>query len=581
MGIFDHVLENVDIVDVISHYITVQHTGKNHKALCPFHSEKTPSFIISSEKQLFHCFGCGAAGNAIQFVAQYEHLDPIDALEVLAERYHIDISTFNRKGQKRPPEDLSRQYAILRDAAVFFYKNLRRHEAPKAYLSGRGLSLEVLNQFGIGYASDSWSELLDTLSKKYPVADLERAGLVVASKDKGRFYDRFRNRVMFPIIDPKGKVVGFGGRVMDDALPKYLNSPETDIFDKSQTLYGLNLAKGHKQLIVCEGYMDVIALHKAGISNAVATLGTAMTEKHGKLMRRYAEDIVICYDADFAGQNATLKALDVLEPILGNVRVVVLGEQMDPDDYIARYGVAAFREKLDSAISATAFRIERLKGDFNLGTDRGKVDFLEKAAVLINGLENPFEKTLFIERLSKELEIQPDALARQVMGSRYQSGSKYTFHADKLPATNRRKQLERQLMHHYIRDYYTLTSEEKLQIEAFPFREPWSGVRDEVTAYYDAHGPEEAPRFIEEMDIEAARVVMSVLQSSELPPEREVVLANSALLILDEQIERNNSLLKSEELEAAQADALKREIADFLLEKRKIAQALRQYRMDK
>ena len=550
-NIFEYILEHVNIIDVISDYITVERSGKNAKALCPFHNEKTPSFIISEEKQLFHCFGCGAAGNAISFITQYENLDSIDAVEFLADKYRVDISQFAKGAHQKNTSHYARYYDILRDAAIFYYKNLRQYPDALAYFEKRGIHIDVIKQFGLGFASDAWSDLLKAMANKYSKSDLEKVGLIIENKDKTNHYDRFRNRIMFPIINPKGKVIGFGGRVMDDALPKYLNSPETEVFNKSQTLYGLNLAKNHlsdkRQLIIAEGYMDVIALHTHGFTNAVATLGTALTTDHGRLMRRYADEIILCYDSDFAGQKATLRSLDVLQGIIEKIRIIVLGENMDPDDYLKKYGAVKFKEKIEQAITATEYRLNHLMQAYNLKDDQEKIDFLSKAVVIIADLSNAFEKNLYIEKLSVLLDVSRELIAKEVFKENYNANTQYGFHAkvkqiESIPkiASDKKKYLEKQLMIYYIHKHDALTEDQKLLIQHFSYSDELQSIIDYVISYYQSHTEFSLQHIIENADLSISTRLIDIVQSHLNAIDEidiELVMNNLQSISLDESIE--------------------------------------------
>lgn len=557
-NIFDFILDHVNIVDVISSYITVDRSGKNYKALCPFHNEKTPSFIISEDKQLYHCFGCGAAGNAINFITQYENLDSIDAVEFLADKYNVDITQFSKGVGQKNSSQHGKYYDILRDAAIFFYKNLRAHPDAMSYLERRGIHVDVVKQFGIGFSSDAWSDLLKSLSQKYAISDLENVGLIIPNKEKSRYYDRFRNRIMFPIINPKGKVIGFGGRVMDDSLPKYLNSPETEVFNKSQTLYGLNLAKNShsdkKQLIIAEGYMDVIALHTYGFTNAVATLGTALTTDHGRLMRRYADEIIICYDSDFAGQKATLRSLDVLQGIVDKIKIIVLGENMDPDDYLKKYGADKFKEKIESAVTATEYRINHLMQAYNLNNDQEKIEFLSKAVVIIGELTNVFEKNLYIDNLSNLLDVSRELIAKEVFKENYNANSQYGFHtknkkAEAIPkiSSDKKRYLERQLVTFYIHKFDTLSDQHKAMIAQFSYTDELQEIIDYVISYYNTHTEFSMQHIIENADLSISTGLLDIIQSqldnvSDI--DIDFIINNLLLLNLDDEIESLNLQLK-------------------------------------
>jgi len=513
-NLFEYILEQVNIIDVIRSYITVENSGKNYKTLCPFHSEKTPSFIISEDKQLYHCFGCGAAGNAINFVMQYDNLDAIDAAEKLSDQYHIDLSQFKNNNSVKNNQ---RHYDLLKDAAIYYYKNLRQHPEAINYLQSRGIQYDIVKKFGLGFANDAWQDTINYLKKKYTLKEIESTGIAIKGKKENQYYDRFRNRIIYPIINPKGKIIGFGGRVMDDSLPKYLNSPETEIFNKSQTLYGLNLAKDHlhdsKTLIITEGYMDVIALHSHGINNAVATLGTALTKEHGRLMKRYADDIIICYDSDFAGQKATLRSLDVLEGLVDKIRIIVLGENLDPDDFIKKYGVDKFNQKINRAVPATEYRLDHLKQGYNVKDEQQKIEFLSKAVVIIRALTNEFEKNLYVEKLSNELNVNSELIAKEVYMAAYDTKQRYGFsNKTKTNVTDKHKFLEFQLLTYYIYHQNLMSDHQKKLMDQFVFSKEAQAIYDYLSSYYATHPSFEKQFVIENADIEISTQLMTILE---------------------------------------------------------------------
>lgn len=587
-NLFEYIIDHVNLIEVISDYIHVERSGKNYKALCPFHNEKSASFIISEEKQLYHCFGCGAAGNVITFIAQYENLDSIDAVEFLADKYRIDISQFAKGSQKNTSQH-AKYYDILRDAAIFYYKNLRAHPEAMAYLERRGIHIDVIKQFGLGFSNDAWAELLKALSSKYSLIDLESVGLIIPNKDRSSHYDRFRNRIMFPIINPKGKIIGFGGRVMDDSLPKYLNSPETEVFNKSMTLYGLNLAKNNlhdkKQLIIAEGYMDVIALHTYGFNNAVATLGTALTVDHGRLMRRYADEVIICYDSDFAGQKATLRSLDVLQGIIEKIKVIVLGENLDPDDYLKKYGAEKFKEKIETAITATEYRLNHLMQGYNLNNDQDKVEFLSKASVIISELTNAFEKNLYVDQLSERLGVSREMIAKEVFKENYTPSSQYGFRSkaktvESVPkiTSDRKKYLEKQLITLYVHHHEALDEAQKQLICDFQYSEEHQEIMDYLTAYYRSHSEFSIQHIIEEADlsistglIEIIGTHMEGLESSNF----DHVYNNLSLLMLDEEIEDLRGQLKT----ADNKITVQQSIQKKLIEKQSLTLKMRNHKL--
>ncbi len=414
----DRVSDANDIADLISDYLPLKKSGRNLLGLCPFHHEKTPSFSVSPEKQFYHCFGCGAGGRVIDFVMKMEHLDFVEAVRFLADRAHIPLPA-NANGQvsRQDVTEKERFYALNREAAVFFHEMLYavRGDQARNYLLGRGLTENTVKHFGLGYAPDSWDALLKHLLQKgYSREMAAKAGL--AGHKENRYYDSFRNRVMFPIIDLRGNVIGFGGRVLDDSKPKYLNSPESPVFLKSQHLYGLQFAKNEngRSLLIVEGYMDVIALHQAGICNAVAALGTAFTEDHAKLLKRYADQVTLCFDSDEAGRKATARCIEILAGQKIKVRVLVQKDAKDPDEYIKRFGKAAFLKELEQAPGQIEYRIQQLRERYHLEDVEQKIAFVHEAALVFASIESDVELELYIKHLSAEAGVSPEALFSEV-----------------------------------------------------------------------------------------------------------------------------------------------------------------------
>jgi DNA primase len=416
-NIAEIVLDRVNIVDVISSYTPLTKAGKNHKALCPFHSEKSPSFIVSEDKQLYHCFGCGQAGSAIQFIMNKENLSFIETIEHLAERFHVDLDPYildvgevKKEGVK---VDL---YPILREAAKFYYKNLHNGDNPgMTYFKKRNLTGDIMRSFGLGYAAEGWSHLIQHFkSTGISYQNLLDVGLIVQKDDRESYYDRFRYRVMFPIFDTRGRIVGFGGRVLDDSKPKYLNSPETPVFNKSKTLYGLNIARQNigpqKRIILAEGYMDVIALHQAGFKNSVATLGTAITKDHGQMLARIYDEVIIAYDSDDAGQTATQKALEILKGLPVKTRVLIMKNAKDPDEFVEKFGVRALGEAIDDAQTGFEFQTQVLKSRHDLSKPEEKLDFIQSAITMLKDAKNPIEMEYYVNHIASQTGVTPDLL---------------------------------------------------------------------------------------------------------------------------------------------------------------------------
>lgn len=409
-----------DITELVSSYITLKRRGRNMVGLCPFHGEKTPSFNIYTENGSFYCFGCGVGGDVITFVMKMENLDYVDAVKFLAQRAGMDM-----------PEDSyddsmsklrTRVYEANREAARYYYKMLYSPDGKHGldYFHGRMLTDRTIRHFGLGFADDDWSSLSDYLiGKGFSKNELVAANLAVKQKNGNGIYDRFRNRVMFPIIDLRGNVIAFGGRIMTDEKPKYLNTSDTPVFKKSENLFSLNNAKnsGSRTLILCEGYMDVIAVNQAGFQNAVATLGTALTREQAMLMKRYADEVVICYDSDEAGQKATSRAIPILRNAGLLVRILTVPSGKDPDEFIKSKGAdgpEAFRALVEKSGNDVEYRLQKLRSNYNLNTSDGKVQFLEEATKVIASIYSPIERDVYISRLCKEFEISKDSFVRQV-----------------------------------------------------------------------------------------------------------------------------------------------------------------------
>lgn len=408
-----------EITDVLSEYLTLKPKGKNYFGLCPFHNEKTPSFSVDPEKQLYHCFGCGAGGNVFTFIMDQERLDFIDSVKFLAQRKGIPLPGSIESPQDEETRKHKEQlYRLNREAALYYHENLLSHHGRHAleYLKSRGIDQRIIKTFGIGYAPKSWDSTKNyLLSKGFDKQLLTETGLILEKNQ--REYDRFRDRIMFPIIDHRDRVVGFGGRVLDDSAPKYLNSPESPIFNKGSVLFGLNLARKRRPIesfIIVEGYLDVITLHRFGIYNGVASLGTALTPDQARLMRRYAQNIYTAYDGDTAGQKATLRGLDILKSVGCNVRVIVFPKGMDPDDILVNHGIEYFNKLMNNAMTITDFKLDRLQAQYDLDNQEEKVEFTTKAVRILTDVDNLLERDIFIQRLNNLTGFRPELLYRYV-----------------------------------------------------------------------------------------------------------------------------------------------------------------------
>ena len=426
----DETIEEVrqanDIVDVISQYVHLKRSGRNFFGLCPFHNEKSPSFSVSPDKQIFHCFGCGVGGNVFTFLSRIEGINFVEAVQTLAERANIQLPIFENNADAAKEALKAKVYKVNEFTATYYHENLYKQSAKIAqeYVKQRKLSNETLKSFRIGF-SGKFDELYQALKKEgFEDAEILESGLVNRN-DNGRYIDRYRNRLMFPICDARGRVIAFGGRVLDDSKPKYINSPENIVFSKGRNLFGLNVAKKSpdikKRLLIVEGYMDVISLHQRGIKNVVAPLGTALTQQQGWLLRKTSEQIILSFDSDEAGLKAKIRAVDILQNMGCDIRILQMEGAKDPDEYIIKYGNARFQNIIDKALSIIEFKVRLLKRNLNLNNTNDKIKFLNEIAKLISKVDNNIEKEVYIEKISKEYEISKEAIYAEVNKLTYEN----------------------------------------------------------------------------------------------------------------------------------------------------------------
>lgn len=410
-NILDDILGRIDIAELISGYIPLKRSGRNFKANCPFHHEKTPSFMVSPDRQIYHCFGCGESGNAFKFLMRHERLEFLEAVEALAKRAGVNIPD----AQRASPKDISLTSALykLNELAANFYSHNLTTLA-KAYLLKRGLTEETIALFKIGYAPDTWDALLNHLRQKgVGISLLEKAGLIIA-KDQGGYYDRFRNRIILPICDIKSRPIGFGARVMDDTLPKYINSPETPIYTKGKNLYGFNLARDsireNDYVIIVEGYLDFLVPFQHGVNNIVASLGTALTIDQARLLKRFTNNVVMVYDGDAAGEMAALRSLDIFIEEEMSVKVVSLPKGFDPDSFVRKYGIGAFKEKIELSDSLFEYKLGILLSKHNASSIECKAKISGEMLQTLSKIKNAVLKSEYIKRLAQALDIREDAL---------------------------------------------------------------------------------------------------------------------------------------------------------------------------
>ena len=420
----NEILENSDIVAIIGDYVDLKKSGNSYKGLCPFHNEKTPSFTVDDRKQLFHCFGCGEGGDVVSFIMHKEGLSYIDSMKYLAKKAGIKLDDTKSSKENKI---LNRYYDINKDIMMYFYKNLLTDKAGQIYLKNRGFRSNIVNTFMLGFAKNSWDDLLNYVKNKdYLLDDIENLGLIKKSQN-GKYYDKYRNRLIFPIINHYGKVIGFGGRSIDSTMPKYLNSPESQVFKKRYNLYGLNIFKkqSNKDIILVEGYMDVIGLNNQGIDQAVASLGTSLTNDQAKLLKRYAKNVYICYDEDNAGIKATDRAIEILldEGIKPNI--ISLEKGLDPDDFVKKYGRDAFIKKMDEASDVYNYKYNKILDLYAESKDNEKIEKLNLFIEFLSSIKSDLTREIFINNVSKLFDIDKSTLKESVL--KYNDNYKKTY----------------------------------------------------------------------------------------------------------------------------------------------------------
>ncbi len=445
----DELLEEIrnsnDIVDIISQYVVLKRSGRNFFGLCPFHKEKSPSFSVSPDKQIFHCFGCGAGGNVFHFMSKIENIGFVDSVKILADRANIVLPTLDNAGDAKKEKLKAKVYEINQIAAEFYHENLYKPTSKIAqdYVKKRKLDNKTLKTFTIGYAG-KFDELYRELVKKGYTEEEMLASSLILKNDNGQFIDRFRKRFMIPIKDVRDRVIAFGGRVLDDSKPKYINSPENIVYSKGRNLFGLNVAKRNltDKIVIVEGYMDAISLYQRGINNVVASLGTALTEHQGRLLGKYTKQIIIGYDADGAGQAATMRGLEILQKLGYDVRVLQLDDPTvkDPDEYVIKNGTGRFERCVDNAISLVEFKVKMLKRTLNINTASDKIKFLNEVSKILSKVDNHIEKEVYIERISKEYGVSKEAIYAQTNKLQYANAKDSKVLERKIPVIRHKQE---------------------------------------------------------------------------------------------------------------------------------------------
>ena len=418
--LLDEIRSRNDIVDVISQYVTLKRKGRNFFGLCPFHNEKSPSFSVSPDKQIFKCFGCGVGGNVFHFVSKVENISFGESVQMLAERAGVELPKSQNSEDEHTSILKSKVYEVNKAAAEFYHQNLYKptSKAGQEYIKKRKLDNNTLKSFLIGYAGDN-NELYAYLKSQGFNEEEMLASSLIGRSESGRYYDKFRHRIMFPIQDVRNRVIAFGGRVLDDSKPKYINSPENIVYSKGRNLFGLNVAKRGttgmlKRILIVEGYMDAISLYQRGITNVVASLGTALTDAQGRLLRRSSEQVILGYDADGAGQTAIMRGMEILKNMGVDIRVLQISGAKDPDEFVVKYGPDKFRKCMDNAISVVEYKIKNLKKNLNLENTSDKIKFLNELAKTLSEVDNTMEREVYVDNIARTYGISKEAIYAEI-----------------------------------------------------------------------------------------------------------------------------------------------------------------------
>ena len=470
--IIDEVRSKNDIVDVISQYVVLKRSGRNFFGLCSFHKEKSPSFSVSPDKQIFHCFGCGVGGNVFHFVSKIENINFRETVEMLAEKAGVQLPTLENDVDNKTLELKKKVYEINQIAAEFYHQNLydtAKAKPAQEYVKKRKLDNKTLKNFLIGYAGN-YNELYQLLKQKGYTEEEILASSLVKKMPDGKYIDSFRKRLMFPIQDVRNRVIAFGGRVLDDSKPKYINSPENIVYSKGRHLFGLNVAKRAeakmKRIIIVEGYMDAISLHQRGIHNAVASLGTALTEAQGHLLRNNSEQVIIGYDADGAGQAATMRGLEILQSMGCDIRILQIEGAKDPDEFVVKYGPERFQKQVDKAISLVEYKVKVLRNTLNIEQTNDKIKFLKEIAKVLSQIDNEIEREVYADKIAREYQISKEAIYAEIeklkrpvgQGKKLLESAKPQIHAEKkeevVQADSKRERLMIYLLVNYPEESY-------------------------------------------------------------------------------------------------------------------------------
>lgn len=475
--LLDEIKRRNDIVDVVSQYVVLKRKGRNYFGLCPFHNEKSPSFSVSPDKQIFKCFGCGVGGNVFHFIMKVENLSFIESVQTLAERANIQLpNSYSEEDEKRAKlkEEV---YKINKAAAEFYHQTLYQPTSKQAqnYIKSRKLDNNTLKSFLIGYAGSN-NQLYDYLKKQGFSEEAMIASSLIGRSQNGRYFDKFYNRLMFPIQDVRNRVIAFGGRVLDDSKPKYINSPENIVYSKGRNLFGLNVARRNTtgildRILIVEGYMDAISLYQRGITNVVASLGTALTDNQGRLLRKNAEQVILGYDSDGAGQNAIVRGMDILKNMGVDIRILQISGAKDPDEFVVKYGADRFKKCMDNAISVVEYKVKNLVKDINLNNINDKIKFLNKIAKILSEIDNTMEREVYVDKISKTYDISKEAIYAEINKLIYKNNASPKIIESNVPRRNNNtvqvkktdpKSFEREKMVIYLLANYPQQSYEKI-----------------------------------------------------------------------------------------------------------------------
>jgi DNA primase len=597
----DELIEKIqrtsDIVDVISEYVQLKKQGRNYFGLCPFHGEKSPSFSVSADKQIFHCFGCGAGGNVFSFLMQHEGYTFIEAAQHLADKENIELPTLapseKTTSVSKDTEKMIAAHELLKKFYHHLLVNTKEGQHAFDYLLNRGFTKEVIDEFEIGYALDSWDFIAKFLVKRgYDASLMEEAGLLVKKNNSDDYFDRFRNRIMFPIMDHQGMTIAFSGRVLGDEKPKYLNSPETKIFNKSKLLYNFHRARVHirknQQVILFEGFADVISSTRSGVEQAIATMGTSLTEDQAKIIRRNVSEVTICYDSDSAGIEATIRASKILKDAGCKVKVAMIPDGLDPDDYIKKFGSEKFKnDVIGESVSLMTFKMNYFRRGKNLQNEGERLQFIENVITELSKLENAVEKEIFLNQLSKEFELSMEVLKEQLHQKEKKSQHQQVPQQDKSDLQHRKRApiqskrllpafhtAERMLIGHMLRskDF----AEKVLDRLGLQFNiEEHKAIATYLYGYYEEGNEENVSSFLSKLPSPELQHIVSNIAMISLNTEvseqeisdyiKQVLNHQKMLMIKEKEVEKNE----------AERNKLYKEAAQIAMEIIQLKQALK------